>query len=314
MRKIGILGGGNVGATAAFVAIAQDIGDVAIYDIQEGVPAGKALDMTQAGPVLRYDGRAMGSHDPAVLAGSNVVIVTAGFPRKPGMGRMDLLKKNTEIAKSAGEIIRLHAPDAVVVTVTNPLDVMTWVIWQSCGFEPSRVIGMAGILDSARFSAFIATELQVPPREVEAMVLGGHGPSMVPLPRFTTVGGIPVTELLPQDRIDAFIERTRKGGAEIVQLLGTGSAFYAPGASAVRMAEAVLKNSGLIVPCSVWAFGSYGLRDVYVGLPAQLGAKGVQRIVELNLNEDELAALHKSAETVAAGIEEVKGLGLGIGS
>lgn len=308
MRKIGILGGGNVGATAAFVAMARDLGDIAIYDILEGVPAGKALDMTQAGPVLQYDGRAIGSHDPSVLAKSDVIIVTAGFPRKPGMGRMDLLKKNYEIAKAAGEICGKQAPDSVIITVTNPLDVMTWVVQQASGFPPERVVGMAGILDSARFAAFVAMELGVPPQSVRAMVLGGHGLSMVPLPRFTTIQGVPVTELLPQHRIDSFIERTRNGGAEIVKLLGTGSAFYAPGASAVRMAEAVLKDSGAVLPCSVWADGAYGIRNVYVGLPIQLGAQGVQRIIELDLTDEERAALHSSADTVAKGIEDVKSI------
>jgi len=308
VRKIGILGGGNVGATAAFVAAAKDLGHVAVYDIQEGVPAGKALDMAQCGAVLGFDGRVEGSHDPAVIVGSDVVIVTAGFPRKPGMDRMDLLKKNTDIARSCGEAVRKHAPDAVVITVTNPLDVMTWVTQQASGFEPSRVVGMAGMLDSARFSAFIAMELGCSPKDVRAMVLGGHGDSMVPLPRFSTVNGVSITELISADRIEALSARTRTGGAEIVKLLGTGSAYYAPGSCAVAMAEAVLNDSGRIIPSSAWAGGAYGLDDVYCGLPVQLGRAGVRRIVELDLSDDEREALHASAATVAKGIAEVKTL------
>ncbi len=311
MRKIGILGGGNVGATAAFVAATRDLGDVALYDICEGVPAGKALDMTQAGPVLAYDARITGSHDPAVLEGSEVVIVAAGFPRKPGMDRMDLLRKNVEIARSAGRILREQAPDAVVVTVTNPLDVMTWVVQQESGFEPGRVVGMAGMLDSARFAAFIAMEVGCSPKDVKAMVLGGHGDTMVPLPRFSTVNGVTVTELVPKDRLAAIVDRTRKGGGEIVKLLGTGSAYYAPGSSAVVMAEAILHDSGRILPCSTWADGVYGLHGTYCGLPVALGARGVKRIVELPLDAEETAALQKSAASVSQGIEEVKALAVG---
>jgi malate dehydrogenase len=309
MRKIGIVGGGNVGATAAFVAATRNLGDVAVYDIVEGVPAGKALDMTQCGAVLGFDGRVTGSHDPAIVAGSDVVIVTAGFPRKPGMDRMDLLKKNVDIARSAGQIVKRHAPGSVVITVTNPLDVMTWVVQQSSGLPARRVVGMAGVLDSARFAAFIAMELGCSPQDVRAMVLGGHGDTMVPLPRFSTVDGVPITELMSAERIQALSDRTRNGGAEIVKLLGTGSAYYAPGASAVLMAEAVLNDTGRILPSSTWADGAYGLKDVYVGLPVQLGAEGVQRVVELDLTKAEKDALHASAQSVAKGIAEVKSLG-----
>ncbi|MHC5010756.1 MAG: malate dehydrogenase [Planctomycetota bacterium] len=308
MRKIGIVGGGHVGATAAFVAAERGLGEVGLYDIVEGVPAGKALDMTQCGAVLGFDGRVTGSHDPAVIEGSEVVIVTAGFPRKPGMDRMDLLKKNTDIARSCGEAVKQHAPDAVVITVTNPLDVMTWVVQQSTGFEASRVMGMAGMLDSARFSAFIAMELDCSPKDVRAMVLGGHGDSMVPLPRFSTVNGVTITDLIPQERIEALVDRTRKGGAEIVKLLGTGSAYYAPGASAVMMAEAILNDSGRLMPCSVHAGDAYGLGDVYCGLPAYLGAQGVKKILELPLDDQELEALKASAATVTKGIADVMSL------
>ena len=309
MRKVAVIGGGNVGATCAYQLASRGTADVGLYDIVEGMPAGKALDMSQVGPVFGFDGRVEGSHDISVISGAEVVVVTAGFPRKPGMDRMDLLKKNYEIAKSCGEGIKQHAPDAIVITVTNPLDVMTWVVQQSSGLAPERVIGMAGVLDSARFSTFIAMELGCSPKDVRAMVLGGHGDSMVPLPRFSTVNGVPLPELLDEDRIQALSDRTRNGGAEIVKLLGTGSAFYAPGASAALMTEAVLNDSKRLLPCSCSLSGQYGLSDVFVGVPAQLGANGVEKIIELDLDEDERAALHASAATVAAGIADVKSFG-----
>ena len=308
MRKVGIIGGGNVGATCAYQIASRGTADVAVYDILEGVPAGKALDMTQVGPIFGFDGRIEGSHDVSVIAGSEVVVVTAGFPRKPGMDRMDLLRKNADIARSAGEAIAEHAPDAVVVTVTNPLDVMTWVVQQASGFEASRVVGMAGILDSARFSTFIAMELGCSPIDVKAMVLGGHGDSMVPLPRFSTVGGVPITELLSADRIQALSDRTRNGGAEIVKLLGTGSAYYAPGAAAALMTEAILNDSDRLLPCSAYLEGEYGLDGMYCGVPVHLGAKGVSKIVELDLDDAELEALKASAAGVASGIADVQSL------
>jgi malate dehydrogenase len=311
MRKVGIIGGGNVGATAAYQIASKGIADVAMYDILEGVPAGKALDMTQVGPVFGFDGRVEGSHDVSIIAGSEVVIVTAGFPRKPGMDRMDLLQKNVAIAQAAGEAIKKHAPHAIVIVVTNPLDVMTWVVQQTTGFDPRRVIGMAGILDSARFAAFIGMELGCSVRDVKPMVLGGHGDSMVPLPRFSTVNGVPITELLPADRIEAMSDRTRKGGAEIVKLLGTGSAYYAPGAGATIMAEAVLNDSDRVLPCSAWLSGEYGIHDVYLGVPIQLGAQGVTKIIELPLDASELDMLKKSAAGVAQGIAEVQSLAAG---
>ena len=311
MRKVGIIGGGNVGATAAYQVAAGGMADVGLYDILEGVPAGKALDMTQVGPVFGFDGRVEGSHDVSILAGSDVVIVTAGFPRKPGMDRMDLLRKNFEIAQASGQAIKEHAPDAIVIVVTNPLDVMTWVVQQATGFAPERVMGQAGVLDSARFSTFIAMELGCSPKDVRAMVLGGHGDSMVPLPRFSTVNGVPVTELIPADRIQELSDRTRGGGAEIVKLLGTGSAFYAPAASAAIMAEAVLNDSNRLLPSSAWLTGQYGISDVYVGVPIHIGAGGVTKIVELDLDESERAALAKSAEGVAKGIADVQSLTAG---
>jgi malate dehydrogenase len=306
MRKVGMIGGGNVGATAAYQIAATGMADVAIYDIMPGVPTGKALDMTQVGPIFGFDSRVTGSDDVSIIEGSEVVIVTAGFPRKPGMDRMDLLKKNAEIAQASGEAIKKHAPDSIVIVVTNPLDVMTWVIQQASGFDPARVVGQAGVLDSARFGTFIAMELGCSPKDVSAMVLGGHGDSMVPLPRFSTVGGVPITELIAADKIEAMADRARKGGAEIVKLLGTGSAFYAPGASAVLMAEAVLNDSNRVLAASSYLSGQYGISDVYCGVPIQLGAGGVTKIIELDLNEQELAGLQASAANVASGIADVK--------
>ncbi len=308
MRKVGMIGGGNVGSTAAYQLASRDAADVAIYDIVPGAPTGKALDMSQVGPVFGFDARITGSDDVSIIEGSEVVIVTAGFPRKPGMDRMDLLKKNVDIARASGEAIAKHAPDAVVIVVTNPLDVMTWVTQQATGFSPERVIGQAGVLDSARFATFIALELGCSPKDVKAMVLGGHGDSMVPLPRFSTVGGVPITELIPADKIEAMSNRARKGGAEIVKLLGTGSAYFAPGASAAMMAEAVLNNSDRVMAASTWIDGAYGIEGVYCGVPVQLGAGGVTKIIELDLNADELAALQASAANVVQGIADVQAM------
>jgi malate dehydrogenase len=306
MRKVGIIGGGNVGATAAWQVASRDLADVALYDILPGVPAGKALDMTQAGPVFHFDARVEGSDKVDVIRGSDVVIVTAGFPRKPGMDRMDLLAKNVAIAKSAAQAIREHAPDAVVVVITNPLDVMTWVVKQVTGFPKGRVVGMAGVLDCARLAAFVAMELECSPKDVRPMILGGHGDTMVPLARYSTVNGVPLTDLLPADAVQRLCDRARNGGAEIVKLLGTGSAYYAPAASAVAMTEAILSDSGRIVPASAYLEGEYGFRDVYLGVPVALGRGGVRRIVELPLDAAEKAALAKSAESVRTGIAEAK--------
>lgn len=308
MRKVAIIGGGNVGATCAYQLASRGVADVAVYDIADGVPAGKALDMTQCGPVFGFDARITGGNDPALIAGAEVVVVTAGFPRKPGMDRMDLLRKNVEIARASAEHIKRHAPNSIVIVVTNPLDVMTWVVQQVTGFAPARVVGMAGILDSARFATFIAMELKCSPTDVKAMVLGGHGDTMVPLPRFSTVNGVPITQLLPADAIQRMSDRARNGGAEIVKLLGTGSAYYAPGASAALMVEAVLGDTDRLLACSTWLTGQYGLKDVYLGVPVHLGAKGVTRIVELPLDAAEGQALAASAASVAKGIAEVKSL------
>ncbi len=308
MRKVAIIGGGNVGATAAWQIVSKDLADVALYDILPGVPAGKALDMTQAGPVFHFDARVEGSDKVEVIRGAEVVVVTAGFPRKPGMDRMDLLKKNVDIAKAAGLAIRQHAPDAVVVVITNPLDVMTWVVKETSGFPKSRVMGMAGMLDCARFATFVAMELKCSPKDVRPMILGGHGDTMVPLARFSTVNGVPLSTLLSADAIQRLADRARNGGAEIVKLLGTGSAYYAPAASAVAMTEAILGDTGRIVPASAYLEGEYGFSGIYLGVPVALGKGGVRRVVEVPLEASEKAALEKSANSVRTGIAEAKPL------
>lgn len=308
MRKVAIIGGGNVGATAAWQIVSKDLADVALYDILPGVPAGKALDMTQAGPVFHFDARVEGSDKVDVIRGAEVVVVTAGFPRKPGMDRMDLLRKNVEIAKAAGLAIRQHAPDAVVVVITNPLDVMTWVVKETSGFAKGRVMGMAGMLDCARFATFVAMELKCSPKDVRPMILGGHGDTMVPLARYSTVNGVPLSSLLPADAIQRMADRAKNGGAEIVKLLGTGSAYYAPAAAAVAMTEAVLGDTGRILPCSTYLEGEYGFDGIYLGVPVAIGKNGVRRVVELPLDPAEKAALAKSADSVRTGIAEAKPL------
>jgi malate dehydrogenase len=306
MRKVAVIGGGNVGATAAWQIASKDLADVALYDILPGVPAGKALDMSQAGEVFHFDARIEGSDKIEVIRGAEVVVVTAGFPRKPGMDRMDLLKKNVEIAKAAALGIKQHAPDAVVVVITNPLDVMTWVVKEVTGFPKQRVVGMAGVLDSARFARFIADELHCSVKDVRPMILGGHGDTMVPLARFSTVNGVPLSELMPAETIAKLADRARNGGAEIVKLLGTGSAYYAPAASATLMVEAILGDTGRILPCSSYLTGEYGFDGIYLGVPVALGAGGVRRVVSLSLDAAEKAALAKSAESVRTGIAEAK--------
>lgn len=308
MRKVAIIGGGNVGATAAWQIASRDVADVALYDILPGVPAGKALDMSQAGPVFHFDARVEGSDDISIIRGAEVVVVTAGFPRKPGMDRMDLLKKNVEIAKAAALGIKQHAPNAVVVVITNPLDVMTWVIKTVTGFPKERVVGMAGVLDTARFATFVAMELKCSPKDVRPMILGGHGDTMVPLTRFSTVNGVPLSELMPAETLARLADRARNGGAEIVKLLGTGSAYYAPAASATLMVEAILGDTGRIVPASAYLEGEYGFSGIYLGVPVALGKGGVRRIVQLPLDATEKAALAKSAESVRTGIAEAKPL------
>jgi len=305
-QKVAVIGAGNVGASAALYAAERGLGDVTLIDIVEGMPQGKALDMAQTAPLWRKGGRIEGANDLGAVAGADVVIMTAGFPRKPGMSRTDLLKANADIVRPAAEAVRKHAPQAYVVVVTNPLDVMAYMFWKVSGFPAARVMGMAGILDSARLRAFIAMELGISGADIQAMVLGGHGDSMVPLPRFTTVAGIPITELIPAARIAEIAQRTRDGGAEIVKLLKTGSAYYAPAMSAVEMAEAILTDQKRLAPCSVLLDGQYGMRDLFIGVPVVVGARGVEKIIELKLAAEELAALQKSGKDVASSIAELQ--------
>ena len=308
--KIASIGAGNVGASAAQYCLELELGDVVLTDIVEGLPQGKALDMTEAGPIRGYGCQALGTNDYKDIAGADLVIITAGLPRKPGMTRLDLLEKNGNIIGGICENVKKYAPDSVVIIVTNPLDTMVYLAYQKLGFPANRVIGMAGCLDSARMRAFVAMELGVNMKNVDTMVLGSHGDDMVPLPQYTVVSGIPITKLMPQDRIDAIVDRTRKGGGEIVQLLKTGSAFYAPAASAVRMAQSVLRDEKQVLPCAAYLTGQYGLNDIFMGVPCILGKDGVERIVELDITQAEKAALHKSADEVRTGIAQLKELGL----
>ncbi len=310
MAKVAVIGAGNVGATLAHVLAQRDVASsVCLVDVLEGVPQGKALDMRQSGPLQDYDCKVSGTNSTEEgVAGADVVVMTAGLARKPGMDRMDLLKKNLEIVAGAMKAVKAKAPNAVVIMVTNPLDVMTYTALRVTGFPRERVLGMAGVLDSTRFRTFIAMELGVSVLDVSAMVLGGHGDTMVPLPRYSTVNGIPITELLEPAVIDRLADRTRKGGGEIVALLKTGSAYYAPATSAAQMVEAVLKDRGHLVPACIALEGEYGEKDICFGVPVVLGARGVRRVIELRLTEPEKAMLKKSASEVRKGIEEVKGL------
>jgi malate dehydrogenase len=306
-RKIAVIGAGNVGATCAFVLAQMKIADVVLLDIYEGFAKGKALDMSQNASVLNYDGMVTGTADYNDISGSDVVVVTSGFPRQPGMTREDLIGKNAEIVAQVGAGIKEHAPDAVIIVVTNPLDLMTYHMQQTTGFPPERVIGQAGVLDSARMAHFIALELNCAEEDVSPMVLGGHGDTMVPLPRYTTVGGIPITQLMPQDRIEAISARTASGGGEIVKLLERGSAFYAPGSAAAIMAESVLNDRRRVIPASCLLSGQYGLENVYIGVPCVLGANGVEQIFELELSESELASLQTSGEFYKKQLVDVLG-------
>jgi malate dehydrogenase len=306
MPKITVVGAGNVGASAALYAAEAELGDVTLVDIVEGVAKGKALDLLEAGPVRGYDSQIEGSGDIRAVKGSDLIIVTAGLPRKPGMSRTDLLKANADIVRGVAEAIRDHAPNAFVITVTNPLDVMTYLTFRITGFPRQRVIGMAGVLDSTRFRTFIAQEIGVSVEEVHAMVLGGHGDTMVPLVRYSTVSGIPVENFIPKARLAEIVQRTRDGGAEIVKLLQTGSAFYAPAASAVQMAEAILRDKKRLLPVAAYLEGEYGFRNIYLGVPAILGSRGLEKILELELTAEEKAALANSAEEVRKGIADLE--------
>ncbi len=297
-RKVSVIGSGNVGATAARSIADKELADVVILDILEGVPQGKGLDMLEACPVEGSDARVLGTNDYADTAGSDIVVITAGLARKPGMSRDDLLAKNTAIISGVTEQVVKHSPDCIMMPVTNPLDAMAQVVFRRSGLPRERVIGMAGVLDSARMRAFIAQALDVSVENTHAFVLGGHGDTMVPLPRYSTVAGIPITELLDAETVEAIVRRTAHGGAEIVKLLGTGSAYYAPGSAVVEMVEAVLKDKKKILPCSVFLRGEYGINDLFVGVPCKLGANGLEQIIQIELTADEDAALKKSAAAV----------------
>ncbi|MFZ1955125.1 MAG: malate dehydrogenase [Desulfobacterales bacterium] len=301
-KKVTVVGAGNVGATAAQRLAEKELCDVVLVDIIEGVPQGKSLDLTEAAPIEKHDAHLTGANTYDATAGSNIIIITAGIPRKPGMSRDDLLGTNAGIMKKVTEQVAKLSPDAVIIIVSNPLDAMCHVAFDASGFPKERVLGMAGVLDSARFRAFIAMELNVSVENTHAFVLGGHGDTMVPLPRYSTVAGIPITELLPQDRIDAIVERTRTGGAEIVSLLKTGSAYYAPASAAVEMAESILKDKKKILPCAALLQGEYGIEDLFIGVPVKLGAAGIEEVIQIKLTEDEQAALNRSA----AAVQELK--------
>ncbi len=310
-KKVTVVGGGFVGSTTAQRILDRELADVVLTDILEGVPAGKALDMFESAPIQRTDARATGistaAGDYKETANSDIVVITAGFPRKPGMSRDDLLKANYDVVKSCVEQIVRFSPNAILILVTNPLDAMAQAAYRISGFSKNRVLGMAGVLDSARMSTFVAMELNVSVENVHSFVLGGHGDDMVPLPRYSTVAGIPLPDLLPQERIAAIVERTRKGGAEIVNLLKTGSAYYAPSAAVVEMVEAILKDKKKVLPCAAFLEGEYRINGLFVGVPCKLGAHGIEQIIEIKLTPEEKAALDKSSASVR---ELVKVLGV----
>ncbi len=305
-KKITIVGAGNVGATAAHWAAERELGDIVLVDIVEGTPQGKALDLMEARPVEGFDVNIVGTNSYEETKNSDVVIITAGLPRKPGMSREDLLQKNREIVEGVTRQIVKYSPSCFIILVSNPLDTMTYLAYKVSGFSKNRVMGMAGVLDSARFRVFIAMELNISVEEVQAFVLGGHGDDMVPLIRYSTVAGIPITELISEERIKAIVDRTRKAGGEIVNLLKTGSAFYSPAASAVQMAEAILKDKRRILPCAAYLQGEYGLQDIFFGVPVVLGAAGVEKVIEVRLTAEEQAAVDNSAREVKESIAKLK--------
>jgi malate dehydrogenase len=296
--KITVIGAGFVGSTLVQRLAERDYADVVMYDIIPKMPQGKALDMLEAGPVLGYDSLVVGTNDYADTTDSDIVVVTSGFPRKPGMTRDDLVKKNQEIVTEVTQQVVKFSPNCIIIMVTNPLDAMAQLAFHVSGFPRNRVVGMAGVLDTARFRTFIAQELNVSVRDVQAYVLGGHGDTMVPLARMCTVAGVPITQLLPADRIEQIVQRTRDGGAEIVNLLGTGSAYFAPSASILQMVDSIMLDKKMVMPCAVYLQGEYGFRDIFVGVPVKLGARGVEQIIEIELDESERALLQKSASAV----------------
>jgi len=309
-KKVTVVGAGHVGATTAMRLAEKELADVILVDILEGVPAGKALDLAEAAPVEKHDSKITGvTGDYGEAKDSDIVIVTAGIPRKPGMSRDDLLSTNMGIMRSVVKEVSSAAPESILIIVSNPLDAMCHVAFDTSGFPKNRVIGMAGILDSARFRAFIAMELNVSVENTHAFVLGGHGDTMVPLPRYSTVAGIPITELMSPERIDALVERTRNGGAEIVGLLKTGSAYYAPASAAVEMAEAILKDKKKILPCAAYLEGEYGIQDLFIGVPVKLGETGIEEIIQIKLTDEEEKALNHSANAVKTLVDDLKRLG-----
>jgi malate dehydrogenase len=310
-KKIALVGAGNIGGTLALLAGLKELGDVVMFDVVDGIPQGKALDILEAGPVESFDARITGSSDYSAIKGADVVIVTAGIARKPGMSRDDLIGINTGVMKSVGEGIKNNCPDAFVICITNPLDAMVWALKHYSGLPANRLVGMAGVLDSARFRTFLAEEMNVSVEDVTAFVLGGHGDTMVPLVRYSTVAGIPLPDLvkmgwMKQEKLDQIVQRTRDGGGEIVALLKTGSAFYAPASSAISMAEAYLKDKKRVLPCAVYLNGEYGQKDLYVGVPVVLGGNGVERIVQIQLNAEEKAMFDKSCAAVSGLVDVVR--------
>ncbi|PHI19977.1 malate dehydrogenase [Lewinellaceae bacterium SD302] len=310
MSKVTVVGAGNVGATVANVLAHKDIvKEIVLLDIKGDVARGKALDSWQQAPVDYYSTQLKGTDDYADTAGSDIVVITAGIPRKPGMSRDDLISTNAKIVTSVTKSIMEHSDNPIIIVVSNPLDVMTFAAYKASGLPKTRVFGMAGILDTARYRAFLATELEVSPKDIQAVLMGGHGDTMVPLPRYTTVAGIPVTEMIEEDKLDAIVERTKKGGGELVKLMGT-SAWYAPGAAAAQMVEAILKDENRIFPCCSLLEGEYGLNDIFLGVPVKLGAKGIEQLIELQLNEDETKLMNTSAQHVRDVMEVFKGMGI----
>jgi malate dehydrogenase len=305
-KKITIVGAGNVGATAAHWAAEKELGDIVLVDIVEGMPQGKALDLMESRPVEGFDVNITGTNDYEETSDSDLVIITSGLPRKPGMSRDDLLQKNKEIVSSVTRSVVAQSPNCIIIVVSNPLDTMSYVAKAVSGFPKNRVVGMAGILDSARFRVFIAMELNVSVEDIQALVLGGHGDSMVPLPRYSTVGGIPLPQILPEDKINDIVGRTRKAGGEIVALLKTGSAYYSPSASAVQMADAILKDKKRILPCCAYLEGEYGLNGIYFGVPVKLGSDGVEQVMEVSLTEEESALVQQSGKAVKESITSLK--------
>ena len=305
-KKLTIVGAGNVGAHAAVWAGIKELGDIVLIDVVEGVPQGKGLDLTQASPIEGFDSAITGTNDYKDTANSDVVIITAGIARKPGMSRSDLINTNTGIVKAVVEQIAKHSPNAIILVVTNPLDVMVYVAWKVSGFPPNRVIGLSGALDAARLKAFVAMELKVSVEDVHAMVIGGHADEMVPLPRYCSIAGIPLTQLLKKEKIDTIMERTKKAGGEIVGLLKTGSAFYAPSAAVVEMAESIIRDKKRIIPCAAYCNGKYGVNGIFVGVPVKLGSSGVEEIIEIELNAEEKKAFDNSVSVIRKLVEEIK--------